>query len=268
MVVVSFAEAKLPGIGPGSFVIVTGGGGSLGSELASALSALGVTVGLIGRSAATLDEATMHCRGPGEVLTEVGDVSSRSSLTAAVAALQRDAEAPLSGVVTMAAVSGSSQRSEEMSEAEGNALLEVNVRGTFEAVRACVPEMREAGGGSVVLVGSVVAHRARSGSPLYGAAKAAVLRLGRQLAFDLGPDGIRVNTISPGQGRTSVAAWDAAAGEPPRERDDPRHPSHLPLRRAGEARDYVGPVLFLLSDLSSYMTGVDIPVDGGLLATL
>lgn len=264
----SFAEVKLSGVGPGSFVIVTGGGGVLGSELATALSALGVTVGLIGRSAATLDEATMHCLGPGEALAEVGDVSSRSSLTAAVAALQRDADLPMSGVVTMAAVSGSSQRSEETSEAEGSALLDVNVKGAFETVRACVPAMREAGSGSVVMVGSVVAHRARSGSPLYGAAKAAVLRLGRQLAYELGPDGIRVNTISPGQAGTRVAAWDAAAGEPPQERDDPRHPSRLPLRRRGEARDYVGPVLFLLSDLSSYVSGVDIPVDGGLLATL
>lgn len=264
----SFAQVNLPGIGPGRFVIITGGGGALGSELATALSALGVTVGLIGRSEAALDEATMLCLGPGEVFAERGDVTSRSSLTAAIAALQRDAEVPLSGVVTMAAVSGSSQCTEDMSEAEGSALLDVNVKGAFETVRACVPAMREAGSGSVVLVGSVVAHRARPGSPLYGAAKAAVLRLGRQLAYELGPEGIRVNTISPGQARTRVAAWDAAAGEPPQEREDPRQLSHLPLRRGGEARDYVGPVLFLLSDLSSYVSGVDIPVDGGLLATL
>ena len=264
----SFAEVSLPGIGPGSFVIVTGGGGALGSELATALSGLGVTVGLIGRSAAALDEATMHCPGPGEVFTEQGDVSSRASLTAAIESLQRDAEVPLSGVVTMAAVSGSSERTAETSEAEGTALLDVNVKGAFETVRACAPAMREAGGGSAVLVGSVVGHRARSGSPLYGAAKAAVLRLGRQLAYELGPDGIRVNTISPGQARTRVAAWDARAGRPRQEREDPRQPSLLPLRRGGEARDYVGPVLFLLSDLSGYVTGVDIPVDGGLLATL
>jgi NAD(P)-dependent dehydrogenase (short-subunit alcohol dehydrogenase family) len=265
---VSFAEVKLPGLGPGCFVVITGGGGALGSELATTLSALGVTVGLIGRSAGALDEATMHCLGPGEVLAEVGDVTSRASLTSAITALQRDADLPLSGLVTMAAVSGSSQRSEETSEAEASALLGVNVGGTFETVRACVPALREAGGGSIVLVGSVVGHRARAGSPLYGAAKAAVLRLSRQLAYELGPDGIRVNTISPGQGTTRVAAWDAAAGAPPEDREDPRHPSRLPLRRGGEARDSVGPVLFLLSDLSGYVTGVDIPVDGGLLATL
>jgi NAD(P)-dependent dehydrogenase (short-subunit alcohol dehydrogenase family) len=265
---VSFAEVKLPGLGPGCFVVITGGGGALGSELATTLSALGVTVGLIGRSAGALDEATMHCLGPGEVLAEVGDVTSRASLTSAITALQRDADLPLSGLVTMAAVSGSSQRSEETSEAEASALLGVNVGGTFETVRACVPALREAGGGSIVLVGSVVGHRARAGSPLYGAAKAAVLRLSRQLAYELGPDGIRVNSISPGQGTTRVAAWDAAAGAPPEDREDPRQPSRLPLRRGGEARDSVGPVLFLLSDLSGYVTGVDIPVDGGLLATL
>lgn len=264
----SFAGVTLPGIGPGRFVIVTGGGGTLGSELATALSALGVTVGLIGRSSAALDEATMHCLGPGEVLAQEGDVSSRSSLVTAIEALQRDAELPVSGVVTMAAVSGSSEHSEDTTEAEGAALLDVNVKGAFETVRACVPSMREAGGGSVVLVGSVVGHRARSGSPLYGAAKAAVLRLGRQLAYELGPDAIRVNSISPGQARTRVGAWDAAAGAPHQERDDPRHLSRLPLRRYAEARDYVGPVLFLLSDLSGYVSGVDIPVDGGLLATL
>jgi NAD(P)-dependent dehydrogenase (short-subunit alcohol dehydrogenase family) len=96
-----------------------------------------------------------------------------------------------------------------------------------------------------------------------------VLRLTQQLAIDLGPRGIRVNGLSPGQTPTQLRLWDA--GDP--RADDPRgaprgDANTLPLRRRGEADDYVGPVLFLLSDLSAYVTGIDLPVDGGLLAKL
>ena len=116
---------------------------------------------------------------------------------------------------------------------------------------------------------SVAVHQARTGSPVYGASKAAVLRLTQQLALDLGPRGIRVNCLSPGQTPTQLRLWNA--GDP--RAGDPRgaptgDPGKLPLRRRGEADDYVGPALFLLSDLSAYVTGIDLPVDGGLLARL
>ncbi|MDQ3483808.1 MAG: SDR family oxidoreductase, partial [Actinomycetota bacterium] len=178
---------------------------------------------------------------------------------------------PPTGLVNMAALISTTRALEEVGEEEIDALLSVNVKGSFEVVRACAPLMKQAGRGSIVLVSSVAAHRARAGSPLYGASKAAVLRLTQQLALDLGPYGIRVNCMSPGQTPTQLRLWNASAADSTAE--DPRgapsgDPSKLPLRRRGKAEDYVGPVLFLLSNLSDYVTGIDLPVDGGLLARL
>lgn len=264
----SQASTSLPGIGPESFVIITGGGGVLGAQVAVRLVELGARVGLIGRTRSALEETVARCDGPGHALVAEADVASREQLGAAVDALVAQVGPP-TGLVNMAALISATRTIEDVSEQEIDALLSVNVKGSFEAVRACAPGMEQAGHGSVVLVSSVAAHRARAGSPVYGASKAAVLRLTRQLALDLGPRGIRVNCLSPGQTPTQLRLWNAGAPGA----DDPRgapkgDPSKLPLRRRGEADDYVGPVLFLLSDLSAYVTGVDLPVDGGLLAKL
>ncbi len=258
----------LPGLGSQSFVVITGGGGVLGEELAANLVRMGARVGLVGRTREALRKAASRCDGPGQVFIAQADVSSRREMSEAVDALVAQGGPP-SGLVNMAALISTTRTMEEVREEEIDALLSVNVKGSFEVVRACAPQMEQAGHGSVVLVSSVAAHRARAGSPVYGASKAAVLRLTQQLALDLGPRGIRVNCLSPGQTPTQLRLWNA--GDPGA--DDPRgapkgDPSKLPLRRRGEADDYVGPALFLLSDLSGYVTGVDLPVDGGLLAKL
>jgi NAD(P)-dependent dehydrogenase (short-subunit alcohol dehydrogenase family) len=259
----------LPGIGPQSFVVITGGGGVLGAELAAGLVRLGARVGLIGRSSPALQEAARRCTGPGQVFTATGDVASRESIRAAVGELLA-VGGPPTGLVNMAALISATPEPGEVPEDEIDTLLSVNVKGSFEAVRACMPAMKEAGHGRVVLVSSVAAHRARAGSPVYGASKAAVLRLTQQLAFDLGPHGIRVNCMSPGQTPTQLTLWNAPDGSALEDgRGAPSgSAAKLPLRRRGRAEDYVGPVMFLLSDLSDYVTGVDIAVDGGLLACL
>lgn len=263
------ATLHLPGVGPGSFIVITGGGGVLGAALAESLVQLGARVGLVGRDPRSLRAVASRCSGRGAVLTAEADVASRQSISAAVDGLVAQGGPP-TGMVNMAAVISASREMNDVPEDEIDSLLSVNVKGSFEAVRACAPAMKEARHGRIVLVSSVAAHRARAGSPVYGASKAAVLRLTQQLAFDLGPHGIRVNCISPGQTPTQLTLWDAPVGSTSA---DPRgaptgDPSKLPLRRRGQAHDYVGPVLFLLSDLSDYVTGVDIPVDGGLLTRL
>lgn len=259
----------LPGIGPESFVVITGGAGVLGGQLAVSLHRLGARVGLVGRTRQALDETARRCDGPGEVLVVEGDVASRGSITTAIDSLVEKGGAP-TGLVNMAGVIGITREPEDVSEAEIDTLMSVNLKGSFEAVRACMPVMKSVGYGRVVLVSSVAAHRARAGSPVYGATKAAVLRLGQQLAFELGPYGIRVNCISPGQTPSQLKLWNATPGSTVKDdRGAPGgDPSKIPLRRRGRAEDYVGPVLFLLSDLSDYVTGVDIAVDGGLLASM
>jgi NAD(P)-dependent dehydrogenase (short-subunit alcohol dehydrogenase family) len=104
---------------------------------------------------------------------------------------------------------------------------------------------------------------------VYGASKAALNRLALQMAVDLGKDGIRVNSVSPGQTPTQLRAFDEPPGTPPREAMSRRVTGEsLPLGRRGQLDDYVGPTLFLLSDMSRYVTGIDVPVEGGALAVL
>lgn len=270
------APAGLPGLGPDSFVVITGGAGVLGSAVAAALTSLGASVGLVGRSEGSLTRVAARLPGPGRAFWAVGDVAERGSLAAAVDGLVQRCGAP-TGLVNMAAVIAESRRSADVAEEEIEVLLRVNVKGSFEAVQACAPSMATAGRGSVVLVSSVAAHGARAGSPVYGATKAAVIRLTQQLAWEHGPSGIRVNCISPGQTPTQLTSWDAPPsaappvpklGEAGGSSTASSKVARLPLRRRGTAEDYVGPVLFLLSDLAAYVTGVDLPVDGGLVATL
>ncbi len=259
---------RLPGIGPESLIVIFGGGGVLGAELAVALTATGARVAVVGRTQESLDAVAARC-GPGaNVLTVQGDVASRKSVEAAVRRVRAEAGAP-TGMVNMAGVIGRPRPTDEVDEAEIATLSAVNLVGSFETVRAVAPSMREHGGGSIVLLSSVAAHRARGGSPFYGATKAGVLRLTQQFAHEFGPDGIRVNSLSPGQTPTQLTYWDgreddAAAAPSP----SPGKAAKVPLRRRGRAEDYVGPALFLLSDLSGYVTGADLPVDGGLLACL
>jgi NAD(P)-dependent dehydrogenase (short-subunit alcohol dehydrogenase family) len=124
--------------------------------------------------------------------------------------------------------------------------------------------MRRNGGGSIVFVSSVAAHRVMPGGSMYGAAKVAVTRLARSLATEWGPDGIRVNVMSPGQTPTLLKTVGVLPESPDRHRAGASS-MQVPLRRRGETDDYVGAMLFLISDLAQYVTGQDVLVEGGVV---
>ena len=110
---------------------------------------------------------------------------------------------------------------------------------------------------------SVAAHRSQPGAAPYGASKAALISLTQHLAVDLGPDGITVNSVSPGQTPTKLRSWDEPAGGAPQSMGSSSDVAGIPRRRRGRLEDYVGAILFLCSSLADYVTGVDIPVEGG-----
>jgi NAD(P)-dependent dehydrogenase (short-subunit alcohol dehydrogenase family) len=142
-----------------------------------------------------------------------------------------------------------------------DAVLDVNLRGTLYMSQAVVPQMRKQQSGSIVCMSSVSAQRGGGifGGPHYSAAKGGVLGLGKAMARELGPDTVRVNSITPGLIQTDITGGkltdelkvEIAKG--------------IPLGRLGVADDVANACLFLASDLSSYITGAVIDVNGGML---
>lgn len=149
----------------------------------------------------------------------------------------------------------------EIEAANYEAVTDVSLRGTLYMSQAFIPHMRGRHSGSIVCLSSVSAQRGGGifGGPHYSAAKAGVLGLARAMARELGPDNIRVNSLTPGLIQTDITAGkltdqmkiDILKG--------------IPLNRLGDAADVANSCLFLASDLSSYLTGVTLDVNGGML---
>jgi NAD(P)-dependent dehydrogenase (short-subunit alcohol dehydrogenase family) len=149
----------------------------------------------------------------------------------------------------------------EITQENYDLVMNVNLRGTLNMCQAVVPHFRGRKQGNIVCIGSVAAQRGGGlfGGPHYAASKGAVQSLAKSMARELGPDGIRVNAIAPGtidtdifQGKLSAERRAAIAAE-------------APLRRLGTADDVAKACLFLVSDLASYVTGIVLDVNGGIL---
>lgn len=141
------------------------------------------------------------------------------------------------------------------------AVTDVSLRGTLYLSQAVVPAMRKSRSGSIVCMSSVSAQRGGGifGGPHYSAAKAGVLGLAKAMARELGPDGIRVNSITPGLIQTDITGGKLT------EEMRVEILKGIPLNRLGDAEDVANACLFLASDLSSYITGAVIDVNGGML---
>ena len=138
--------------------------------------------------------------------------------------------------------------------------LDVNVMGTFHPTRAWLEALRERRG-VVINVASIASSAGIPGSVGYSPSKGAVKLMTQALAVELARDGIRVNAIAPGVIETPMTSYTREAPE----RLD-RFMMRTPMARVGQAEELVGPVVFLASDMASYVTGVTLPVDGGFLA--
>jgi NAD(P)-dependent dehydrogenase (short-subunit alcohol dehydrogenase family) len=148
----------------------------------------------------------------------------------------------------------------DIQPANYEAVTDVSLRGTLYMSQAVIPHMRSRKTGSIVCISSVSAQRGGGifGGPHYSAAKAGVLGLARAMARELGPDNIRVNSVTPGLIQTDITG-----GKIAEMKDEIL--KGIPLNRLGNAVDVANACLFLGSDLSSYLTGITLDVNGGML---
>lgn len=149
----------------------------------------------------------------------------------------------------------------EITDADWQRIVAVNMTGVLNLSQVFIPNMRDNGGGSIACMSSVSAQRGGGifGGPHYSAAKAGVLGLAKAMAREFGPAGIRVNSVTPGLIQTDITGDKLT----PEMRADII--KGIPLSRLGDARDVANIYLFLASDLSGYVTGAVIDVNGGML---
>lgn len=140
-------------------------------------------------------------------------------------------------------------------------VMEVNVRAVALGMRAALPRLREVDGGSIVVTGSTSGIGADPGGWTYNASKAAVINMARAVALDVAHEGIRVNAVCPGPTKTGMT-------QAMRDREESGETMRraVPMARWGEASELAAAVSFLLSPDASFITGVALPVDGGVTA--
>jgi len=149
----------------------------------------------------------------------------------------------------------------DISQSEYDQVVDVNLRGNFQMAQAAIPHLRAAGGGAIVLISSIAGQVGGGlfGSSHYASAKSGLFGLAKALARELAPDGIRANAIAPG-----VIDNDFTKGRMTRDIKD-EIATKIPLGRLGTSEDIAKSCLYLASDLSSYVTGTVLSVNGGLL---
>jgi NAD(P)-dependent dehydrogenase (short-subunit alcohol dehydrogenase family) len=240
------------GLLDGQLIAVTGGASGIGEASVRRMVAEGARVAVLD---ADRDAAQRVASEVGAIAIEV-DVADTVAVEDALAGAVRELGG-LTGLFNNAGV-GNLKALHEYTESEWDRLVAVNLKGTFNGIRAAVPHLRKAGGGSIVNMASVSGVIPTRGEAPYAAAKAGVIALTRSAALEYGPDAIRVNCVSPGFIRTNLT--ELAFSNPAWiERLEQR----TPLRRAGTADDVAKVVVFLCSDLADYVTGQNLLVDGG-----
>lgn len=223
----------------------------------------GARLVLFDRDARGLEITAADCPA---TVTITGDATQATDIEAAVAAAAR--LGPIRLLATAAGILGPARPLTDIDEAEWDNLFDVNVKGTWLALRATLPHMRAAGGGSIVCFASAAGLTGSETMPAYSASKGAVILLTRSAARSEARYGIRINCVCPGSIDTPMLEATFASAESPESRTN-REAAFLarhPLGRFGQAAEVAAAVVFLLSDAASFITGAALPVDGGRLA--
>jgi len=241
----------------GKVALITGGNSGIGLATAQRFVAEGAFVFITGRRQAELDAAVQQLGSAAFAIQ--GDVRSLADLDR-VAATIKEQKGHLDVVFANAGIAELAPL-DAVTEAQYDRQFDINVKGTFFTVQKTLPLLTD--GAAIVLMGSIVGSKGLESNSVYSATKAAIRSLARTLTTDLKARGIRVNTVSPGPIETpglnnildspeQVAQFKAQVA------------SGVPLGRIGDADEIAKAVVFLVSDDSSYVTGIELFVDGGM----
>lgn len=242
----------------GKVAVVTGAGGGIGGAIARGIAASGSAVGLLDLSGSDLEgtAASIQQDGGSSFIVPV-DVTDPEDLKQAISSVESEL-GPLNAAVNAAGIV-TAAHAEEMPAEQWKKVMEVNVDGVFYSCQAEGNAMIRNGGGSIVNIASMSATIANRDlyQAHYNSSKAAVKHLGRSLGWEWATKGVRVNSISPGYTETPMTQRpeqrEAMAG----------YARDTPMGRNAKPEEMVGPAVFLLSDAASFVTGIDLLVDGG-----
>lgn len=241
----------------GKIALVTGGSSGIGLASAKLFADQGAQVVITGRRREQVDDALAHIgRGAIAILGDVTDLHHHETVA-------HELMQGFGGVDIYMANAGTNtiNHSSQVSEAEYDAQFAVNTRGVFFGVQRIAPIMR--GGGSIILTGSIASDRYMEGHAVYAGSKAALQAFARSWAIELKGRRIRVNVLSPGPVDTPILD---KLGLPPESRAllEKNVSEAIPLGRLGEADELGEAALFLASDASRFITGINLRVDGGM----
>jgi meso-butanediol dehydrogenase/(S,S)-butanediol dehydrogenase/diacetyl reductase len=248
----------------GKVALITGGGQGIGAAIAERFVADGAKICITGRTREKLDRVAGTLPA-GSVTTCVGDVTSYEDATRMVEAtlafggkvdvLVNNAGIDPGGSVT------------QLEPALWRQVIETNLTGPFLLMKATLPHMMKAGGGSIINIASLGGLRCLPGMPAYASSKAGLIMLTQQAALDYGPHKVRCNVVCPGATRTEML--EEALGNLKAKLDKDLEGvlslimSMVPLRRMAAPREITGICSYLASDDSTFMTGSVLLIDGG-----
>jgi NAD(P)-dependent dehydrogenase (short-subunit alcohol dehydrogenase family) len=253
----------------GRVALITGPAKGMGAAVSRAFAAEGCLLALAGRDTAAIEPVAADIRaGGGEALVAACDVTDAAQCVAAVKAAIA-AYGRLDILVNVAGGSGPiGKTGAETTPDEFRDIVDLNMTGCFNTIRAALPEMMAQRYGKIVNVGGTFGMRGRAGRLGYSASKWGLRGITKSFALEAGPYNVNVNYVAPGmvdgpRFRDKVCADMATRLGITVEEAAQRHAADYALKRVSTDEDIANACLFLASDVSRQITGVDLPVDGG-----
>ena len=242
----------------GRSAVITGAGGGIGKAVALELAANGVHCNVLDRASELVEKTVAEITSKGGQATGfVCDVTNEAEVTAISSEIKNcNILVNAAGLVRPGALA-------DLKTSEWEDLLKVNLTGYFLMARTFTPHLVASSNGAMVHIASISSSNPQGSSGAYSVSKAGVVIMSKQLAFELGQQGVRSNTVSPGLVRTPMTEAYYQVGDVAQRRD-----AAVPVGRVAKPDDIADVVTFLASDRARYITGADIVADGGFSQTL